>query len=54
MEFKEVLAARNKLALSLRSTGVEISVRYSTALAEARMNDSAMIVGCIPASKLNY
>ena len=54
LEFKEVLAARNKLPLSFKSTGVDISVRYSTAFAEARMNDSAMIVGCIPAREVKY
>lgn len=45
LEFKEVLAARKRLALSLRSTGVDISVRYSTALMDALRNDSAAIVG---------
>lgn len=48
LEFREVLAARKRLDLSLRSTGVDISVKYSTALAEARRNDSATIVGWIP------
>jgi hypothetical protein len=48
LEFKEVLAARNKLGLSLRSTGVEISVRYSTAFTEAFRKASAMMVGCMP------
>src|SRR6267154_3894090 len=47
-EFKEVLAARSRLVLSLRSIGVDISVRYSTALTDAFKNDSAMMVGCIP------
>lgn len=47
-ELREVLAARNKLGLSFRSTGVDISVRYSTDLADALRNASAMIVGCMP------
>jgi len=45
LEFKEVLAARKRLALSFRSTGVEISVRYSTAFADALKKDSATMVG---------
>jgi hypothetical protein len=48
LEFKEVLAARNRLPRSLKSTGVEISSRYSTAFAEALRNDSATMVGWIP------
>jgi len=47
-EFRLVVAARSSEALSFRSTGVEISVRYSTAFCEALMKDSAMIVGWIP------
>ena len=43
-----MLAARKRLALSLRSTGVDISVRYSTALEDALRNDSATIVGWMP------
>ena len=37
-----------RVSLSLRSTGVDISVRYSTHLDEARWNDSAISVGWIP------
>lgn len=48
LEFKEVLAARSRLGLSLRSTGVDISVRYSTAFTEALRKASAMMVGCMP------
>ena len=44
-EFRDVLAARRRLDLSFKSTGVEISVRYSTAFADALRKDSAMIVG---------
>lgn len=43
-----MLAARSRLGLSLRSTGVEISVRYSTAFTEALRKASAMMVGCMP------
>src|ERR1700733_13305949 len=48
LEFKEVLAARSKLCLSFKSTGVEISVRYSTAFTDAFRKASAMMVGCMP------
>jgi hypothetical protein len=48
LELREVLAALRRLSLSFRSIGVEISVRYSTALAEALRKDSAIIVGWIP------
>lgn len=41
-------AARSKLALSFRSTGVDMSLRYSTAFVDAFKKDSAMMVGCIP------
>lgn len=51
-EFKEVLAARKRLALSLRSTGVDISVRYPTAFVDAFMNDSATMVGWMPFSSI--
>lgn len=51
-EFKEVLAARKRLALSLRSTGVDISVRYPTAFVDAFMNDSATMVGWMPFSNI--
>ena len=47
-EFKEVVAARRREVLSSRLIGVEISVRYSTALIAAFWNDSAMMVGWIP------
>ena len=47
-EFSEVLAARRRLAWSFKSTGIEISVRYSTAFADALMKASAMMVGCMP------
>ena len=47
-EFRLVVAALSSEALSFRSTGVEISVRYSTAFWEALVKDSAMIVGWIP------
>jgi hypothetical protein len=49
LEFKLVLAARSKLSLSLRSTGIDNSVKYSTAFAAAFWNDCAMVVGWIPA-----
>lgn len=48
LEFKEVVAARRSADLSERSMGVEISVRYSTAFAEAFKKDSAIIVGWMP------
>lgn len=48
LELSEVVAARKRDDLSLRSMGVDISSRYSTAFADAFKNDSAMIVGCIP------
>ena len=47
-ELSEVVAARSKAALSSRLIGTEISVRYSTAFAEAFKNDSAITVGWIP------
>ena len=47
-ELSEVVAARSSAALSSKLTGTEISVRYSTAFAEAFKNASAMIVGCMP------
>jgi hypothetical protein len=52
LEFSDVLAARRRDCLSLRLTGVEISVRYSTAFSDARINDSAIIVGWIPVFSL--
>lgn len=51
-ELSDVVAARRRLSLSFRSTGVEISVRYSTALDEAFINDSATIVGWMPFSSI--
>ena len=42
------MAARSRAALSSKLIGTEISVRYSTAFAEAFKNDSAMMVGWIP------
>jgi hypothetical protein len=45
LEFKDVLAALISVVRSLRSIGVDISVRNSTAFAEAFKKDSAMIVG---------
>ena len=48
LEFKEVVAARRSADLSDRSMGIEISVRYSTAFADAFKKDSAMIVGWMP------
>ena len=48
MEFNEVVAARRSADLSERSIGVEISVRYSTAFADALKKDSAIIVGWMP------
>jgi len=50
-EEREVEAARRRLSRSLRSTGVEISVRNSTTLCAARVNDSAMMVGWIPLAR---
>lgn len=50
-EFKDVVAARNRLVRSFNSTGVDISVRYSTAFSDAFVKASAMTVGCIPFSK---
>ena len=47
-ELSEVVAARRRAALSSKLIGTEISVRYSTAFAEAFKNDSAMMVGWIP------
>ena len=44
-EFREVVAARRRAVLSSRLIGVESSVRYSTAFADALWKDSAMIVG---------
>jgi len=41
-EFRLVVAALSRLALSLRSTGVDISVRYSTAFLEALRNEVAI------------
>jgi hypothetical protein len=48
LELREVEAARRRVSRSLRSTGVDISVRNSTALADARWKASAMVVGWIP------
>lgn len=45
LEFKDVLAALISVVRSLRSIGVDISVRNSTAFVEALKKDSAMIVG---------
>ena len=47
-ELSEVVAARRRAALSSKLIGTEISVRYSTAFAEAFKNDSATMVGWIP------
>lgn len=44
-------AARRSVSRSARSTGVDISVRISTALDAARWNDSAISVGWIPAGR---
>jgi len=44
-EFRLVVAALSRLALSLRSTGVDISVRYSTAFFDALRNDVAIMDG---------
>jgi hypothetical protein len=48
LEFKLVLAARSRLSVSFRSTGIDSSVRYSTAFAAAFWNDCAIVVGWIP------
>lgn len=48
LELRDVLAARRRLALSLRSNGIDKSVRYSTAFVDALRNDSAMVVGWMP------
>lgn len=48
LELRDVLAARSKLGLSFKSTGVEISVKNSTDFADALRNASAMMVGCMP------
>lgn len=48
LELRDVLAARRRLGLSFKSTGVEMSVRYSVAFTEALRNDSATRVGWIP------
>ena len=45
LEFKEVVAARRSADLSERSMGIEISVRYSTAFADAFKKASAIMVG---------
>lgn len=45
LEFKLVVAARSKSDLSVRSIGLDISVRYSTALAAAVRNESAIVAG---------
>lgn len=45
LELKLVLAALNKLSLSFKSTGVEISSKYSTTFLAALANDSAIKVG---------
>lgn len=47
-ELSEVVAARRRAALSSRLIGTEISVRYSTAFAEAFKKASAIMVGWIP------
>ncbi len=47
-EFKDVLAALNRVVRSFRSIGVAISVRNSTAFVDALKKDSAMIVGWMP------
>lgn len=44
-ELKLVLAALNKLSLSLKSTGVDISSKYSTTFFAALPKASAMMVG---------
>lgn len=51
LELKLVLAALKRLSRSLRSTGVEISSKYSTTFFAARPNDSAMMVGWIPLAR---
>lgn len=45
LEFNDVLAARSRLGLSFKSTGIDTSVKYSTALTDALRKDSATIVG---------
>jgi len=45
LELSEVFAARTSEVLSRKSTGIDISVRYSTAFTEALMNASAITVG---------
>lgn len=47
-ELSDVVAALNNAELSLRSTGIDISVRYSTAFAAAFRKDSAITVGWMP------
>ena len=47
-ELSEVVAARSRAALSSKLIGTDISVRYSTAFAEAFKNASAMMVGWMP------
>lgn len=48
LELRLVLAALRRLSRSFRSTGVEISSRYSTTFFAARPNDSAIMVGWMP------
>lgn len=48
LELRLVLAALKRLSRSFRSTGVEISSKYSTTFFAARPNDSAMMVGWMP------
>jgi hypothetical protein len=48
LELRDVVAARNNEVLSFKSIGRDISVKYSTALADALRKASAIIVGCIP------
>ncbi len=48
LELRLVLAARRSDSRSLSSTGVEMSVRNSTALVAAFWKDSAMMVGWMP------
>jgi hypothetical protein len=47
-EFKLVVAALRKLFSSFRSTGIDISVRYSTDFFAALRNADAINEGCIP------
>lgn len=42
------MAARRRLSRSERSTGVDMSCKYSTTLAAAREKASAMMVGWMP------